>query len=60
MLEEPASDPQSHLASQSGSSCDWVNSNEPALARGSRKTAGPITNNAAKVGRIKACVSIDT
>jgi hypothetical protein len=34
--------------------------NEPALARGRQKTAGPITNNGAKVGRIKACVAIDT
>jgi hypothetical protein len=25
LLEEPASDPQSHLASQSASSCDWFN-----------------------------------
>jgi hypothetical protein len=30
------------------------------LARGCRKTAGPITNNAAKVGRVKVCVSIYT
>jgi hypothetical protein len=25
LLEQPASDPQSHLAAQSASSCDWVN-----------------------------------
>jgi hypothetical protein len=25
LLEQPASDPQSHLAARSASSCDWVN-----------------------------------